>query len=36
LTSYLGEFKSSGDKIVLEVMRRTGKLQITVIVGTRP
>jgi S1-C subfamily serine protease len=36
LTSYLGEFKSPGDKAVIEVIRGTGRLTLTVIVGTRP
>jgi S1-C subfamily serine protease len=36
LTSYLGEFKSPGDKAVIEVIRGTGRLQITVTIGTRP
>jgi putative serine protease PepD len=35
LTSYLGEFKSPGDTTVLEVMRGTEKLKITVKVGKR-
>jgi S1-C subfamily serine protease len=35
LTSYLGEFKSPGDKIVFDVLRGNTKLKITVTVGTR-
>ncbi len=34
-TSYLGEFKSPGDTTVVEVIRSTGKLKLSVIVGTR-
>ena len=35
LTSYLGEFKSPGDTAVLEVIRGSSKLKLTVTVGTR-
>jgi S1-C subfamily serine protease len=35
LTSYLGEFKSPGDTAVLEVIRGTGKLKISITVGKR-
>jgi serine protease Do len=35
LTSYLGEFKSPGDAAILEVIRGSSKLKLTVTVGTR-
>jgi S1-C subfamily serine protease len=33
LTSYLGEFKSPGDTTVIEVIRGTARLKVSVIVG---
>jgi 2-alkenal reductase len=36
LTSYLGEFKSPGDTMLLEVIRGANRLKIPVIVGLRP
>jgi S1-C subfamily serine protease len=35
LTSYLGEYKSPGDTTVLNILRGTTKLEISVTVGTR-
>jgi S1-C subfamily serine protease len=35
LTSYLGEFKSPGDTTVIEVIRGTTRLKVSVIVGKR-
>ena len=36
LTSYLGEFKSPGDSVALNIIRGTAKMEISVKVGTRP
>ena len=35
LTSYLGEYKSPGDTTVLDILRGTTKIEISVTVGTR-
>jgi len=35
LTSYLGEYKSPGDETVIEVIRGTNRLEISVEIGTR-
>jgi S1-C subfamily serine protease len=36
LTSYLGEYKSPADSAILELLRGSGKINITVTVGLRP
>jgi len=35
LTSYLGEYNSPGDEAVLDVIRGTSRLEISVEIGTR-